>query len=56
MMALVLCAGVESISDTVWVKELMLGIVFLLGMWQDKLLFRRDEELLKQLKELASRR
>lgn len=55
MMLLVMCAGLESVSQSVWEKELMLGIVFLLGMWQDKLLFKRDEKLLNRLEELAAK-
>ncbi len=55
MILLVLCAGLESIAQTVWEKELMLGFVFLLGMWQDKLLFKRDEKLLDRLEALASK-
>ncbi len=48
MICLVLCAGFESVSETVWAREAVLGIVFLLGMWQDKVLFKRDERLLSQ--------
>lgn len=55
MMLLVMCAGLESVSQSVWEKKLMLGIVFLLGMWQDKLLFKRDEKLLNRLEELAAK-
>ena len=55
MVLLVLCAGFESVFETTWKKELILGIVFLLGMWEDRLLFRREEGLLNRLEELASR-
>lgn len=55
MILLVMCAGLESVSQSVWEKKLMLGIVFLLGMWPDKLLFKRDEKLLNRLEELAAK-
>jgi len=54
MILLVLCAGFESVSQSVWEKELMLGFAFLLGMWEDKLLFKRDEKLMDRLGELVS--
>lgn len=55
MILLVLCAGLESVAENVIQKELILGIVFLLGMWQDKVLFSRDEKLLKRMGEIASK-
>jgi hypothetical protein len=50
---LALCAGFESIFEVTWKKELVLGIVFMLGMWQDKLSYRRDENLVKNIEELV---
>ena len=51
---LALCAGFESIFAVTWKKELVLGIVFLLGMWQDKLPYRRDENLVKRVEDLVN--
>jgi len=51
---LALCAGFESVFDITWKKELVLGIVFMLGMWQDKLAFRRDAELVQLIEKLLT--
>jgi hypothetical protein len=53
IIVLALCAGFESIFEVTWKKELVLGIVFMLGMWQDRLSYRRDETLVKQIEELV---
>jgi hypothetical protein len=53
IIVLALCAGFESIFEVTWKKELVLGIVFMLGMWQDKLSYRRDETLVKNIEELV---
>ncbi|MBL7174977.1 MAG: hypothetical protein ISS66_04045 [Desulfobacteraceae bacterium] len=53
IIALVLCAGFESIFEVTWKKELVLGIVFTLGMWQDKLSYKRDDNLVKNIEELV---
>jgi len=50
---LALCAGFESIFEVTWKKELVLGIVFMLGMWQDKLSYKRDENLIKNIEDLV---
>ena len=50
---LALCAGFESIFEVTWKKELVLGIVFMLGMWQDRLSYRRDENLVKHIEDLV---
>lgn len=50
---LALCAGFESIFEVTWRKELVLGIVFMLGMWQDKLSYKRDDNLVKNIEELV---
>jgi len=50
---LALCAGFESIFEVTWKKELILGIVFMLGMWQDKLSYKRDKDLVKSIEELV---
>ena len=50
---LALCAGFESIFEVTWKKELVLGIVFMLGMWQDRLSYRRDEDLVKHIEDLV---
>ena len=49
---LALCAGFESVFEVTWKKELILGIVFMLGMWQDKLSFKRDKKLINYIEEL----
>jgi len=53
MILLALCAGFESILEVTWKKELILGIVFMLGMWEDKVLYKRDEKLVGRIKELV---
>ncbi len=53
IIVLVLCAGFESIFEDTWKKELVLGIVFMLGMWQDKLSYKRDDNLVKHIEELV---
>ena len=53
IIVLALCAGFESIFEVTWKKELVLGIVFMLGMWQDRLSYRRDENLVKNIEELV---
>ncbi len=47
---LALSAGFESVFNTVWQKELVLGFVFVLGMYQDKLMFDRDSKLIATIK------
>ncbi len=53
IIVLALCAGFESIFEVTWKKELVLGIVFMLGMWQDKLSYKRDDNLIKHIEELV---
>lgn len=53
IIVLALCAGFESIFEVTWKKELVLGIVFMLGMWQDKLSYKRDDNLVKHIEELV---
>jgi hypothetical protein len=50
---LALCAGFESTFQVTWKKEIVLGIVFMLGMWQDRLSYRRDENLVKHIEDLV---
>jgi hypothetical protein len=50
---LALCAGFESIFEVTWRKELVLGVVFMLGMWQDRLSYKRDENLIKNIEDLV---
>lgn len=50
---LAVCAGFESLFQVAWKKEIVLGIVFMLGMWQDRLSYRRDENLVKHIEDLV---
>jgi hypothetical protein len=50
---LALCAGFESIFEVTWRKKLVLGVVFMLGMWQDRLSYKRDENLIKNIEDLV---
>jgi len=53
IIVLALCAGFESIFEVTWKKELVLGIVFMLGMWQDRLSYKRDDNLIKNIEDLV---
>jgi hypothetical protein len=50
---LALCAGFESTFQVTWQKEIVLGVAFMLGMWQDRLSYKRDENLIKNIKDLV---